>query len=128
MIGPYPFNFRLTVQMTLAMSRPTFKYTDPNNIGKYTITAAESEILDWTLPLDLDWDAMGDAWEEHGLDTSFDDSGEDPDGDGISNLEEYWYNTDPMEPNAVKGTCGCQQGQAANLLVFLLPILGLRRK
>ncbi|MGC6509094.1 MAG: carboxypeptidase regulatory-like domain-containing protein [Myxococcota bacterium] len=102
---------------------------NPNNIGKYTITTAEAETLDWTLPLDLDWDAMGDAWEErHGLDTAFDDSGEDPDGDGISNLEEYWYNTDPMESNAVKGACGCQQGQAANLLVFLLPILGFRRK
>ena len=40
--------------------------------------------------LDSDADGMSDDWEaQHGLDPSINDAGQDRDGDGISNLEEY---------------------------------------
>jgi len=45
---------------------------------------------------DLDCDGIDDAWElENGLNTDFDDSLSDPDGDGLTNLEEYRANSDP---------------------------------
>lgn len=45
---------------------------------------------------DSDGDGMLDWWEEaNGLDAGNDDSGLDPDNDGLSNLEEYDNGTDP---------------------------------
>ena len=45
---------------------------------------------------DLDRDGLSTSWElEHDLDPLQDDSQEDPDGDGRSNLEEYRQNRDP---------------------------------
>ncbi len=47
-------------------------------------------------PEDIDFDGMNDAWEDaYGLDTTRDDSAEDLDGDGLTNLEEYVLGTDP---------------------------------
>ncbi|MHA2308414.1 MAG: hypothetical protein ACXABJ_03970, partial [Candidatus Heimdallarchaeaceae archaeon] len=46
---------------------------------------------------DFDRDGMPDNWEkDNGLNTTVDDSSEDPDGDGLTNLEEYQYNTNPQ--------------------------------
>ena len=45
---------------------------------------------------DLDRDGLPTSWElEHDLDPLVDDSQEDPDGDGRSNLDEYRQNQDP---------------------------------
>ena len=45
---------------------------------------------------DNDNDEMSDDWErEHGLDPNYDDTNEDPDGDALTNLEEYKHKTDP---------------------------------
>jgi hypothetical protein len=49
-------------------------------------------------PVAVDWDGDGipDDWEiKNGLNPAVDDSGLDPDGDGLTNLEEYFRNTDP---------------------------------
>ncbi len=45
---------------------------------------------------DADGDGLADGWEDaHGLDTTSDDSGDDPDGDGATNLAEMQGGTDP---------------------------------
>ena len=45
---------------------------------------------------DADADGLYDGWEEiYGLDTSTDDSAEDPDADGLTNAEEFDLGTDP---------------------------------
>jgi len=45
----------------------------------------------------VDWDGDGipDDWEiKYGLNPGVDDSGLDPDGDGLPNLQEYYRGTD----------------------------------
>ena len=56
--------------------------------------------LDWKL-VDSDLDTLPDAWErEHGLDPSADDSGEDTDGDGLSNRAELNLGTAPSKKDS----------------------------
>ncbi len=49
-----------------------------------------------TVDTDDDNDGMPDSWENnYGLNPLVDDSGDDQDGDGVTNLEEYVLGTDP---------------------------------
>jgi len=56
------------------------------------------------LPLDSDHDGIPDAWElSHGLNShDSSDAAQDPDGDGISNLQEYQSGTDPFVYNVLR--------------------------
>lgn len=48
---------------------------------------------------DSDYDGMPDKWEnQHGLNPTLDDSTQDADADGFTNLEEYKAGTSPKEP------------------------------
>jgi len=52
-------------------------------------------------PADSDEDGIPDYWEElHGLDPDIDDSGLDPDNDGLTNKQEYDNATDPNNPDS----------------------------
>lgn len=60
-------------------------------------SGADSDIYYKNLITDSDRDGMPDKWEEeNGLNSTRDDSNEDPDEDGLTNLEEYQYNTNPQ--------------------------------
>jgi hypothetical protein len=59
---------------------------DDNNSDDVTIN----------VPIDGDYDGMPDEWEiAHGLNPLIDDSDQDPDEDGLSNIGEYQNGTDP---------------------------------
>jgi hypothetical protein len=55
------------------------------------------------LTLDVDGDEMFDSWEVlYGLDPEFaDDAGYDSDDDGMSNRDEFYSRTDPLDPASV---------------------------
>lgn len=87
--------------------------------------------LDLVLAFDDDHDGMADGWEaEQGLDPARDDSAEDPDDDGYTNLEEFLLGTDPLEGSGPLSRCGgggCG-GQALALLPLALWARGRRRR
>ncbi|GGC72766.1 golvesin C-terminal-like domain-containing protein [Marinobacter halophilus] len=84
---------------TFRMSTLTGRVTVSNDSDGYVIADAIlfKEAAELT-SLDADNDGMPDSWElEHGLDpTNPLDADEDPDGDGLTNLEEFLGMTDPF--------------------------------
>jgi hypothetical protein len=81
------------------------------------------------LPADGDADGMDDLWElAWGLDPLLDDAQEDPDSDGLSNLEEYLSHSDPLR--RAYAASGCHYGgldSKGPVLVPLLLLMGICR-
>ena len=83
---------------------------------------------------DSDSDGMPDSWElQHNLNPNLNDAGQDPDGDGYTNLQEYLNGTDPWVPNAgIVGTKPSPSSRIPFILLVLIAavvgaILALRR-
>jgi hypothetical protein len=66
-----------------------------NNVEEYQ---NNSHPQSYNYRADLDSDSMPDAWEiSNGLNTSINDSALDPDGDGLTNLQEFILRTNPKD-------------------------------
>lgn len=73
---------------------------DLNGLYRYRITGVTATggetCASNTMPNDADDDNLADQWETHfGLSTSRDSSGDDPDNDGLINLDEHFLGADP---------------------------------
>jgi hypothetical protein len=78
--------------LTATYSLPDASYTNFSG-GFYVITRAAE---------DTDLDGMPDWWEaQHELNLLANDAQADPDGDGVPNLAEYAYGTNPRNPASV---------------------------
>ncbi len=65
------------------------------NAEEFAADTAGSDATDWP---DSDTDGMNDAWETlHGLNTTFNDSAANPDGDGFTNKQEHDAGSDPND-------------------------------
>ena len=72
---------------------------------------------------DSDHDKMSDQWEmEVGLEVGRDDSQEDPDKDGLINLEEYYAQSNPFDAG-----CDCKTQNALFIAFVSLIFIGRRR-
>ena len=49
--------------------------------------------------VDSDVDGMADSWEMHEFGTLATNSSSDPDGDGLTTIEEYGFGTNPLDPD-----------------------------
>ncbi|MCB9676756.1 MAG: carboxypeptidase regulatory-like domain-containing protein [Alphaproteobacteria bacterium] len=88
------------------------QHVNPSVSGTVELSAGEVFTWDALMPRDADLDEMGDDWElANGLDPTIDDSQEDPDGDGFSNLLEYRLGTDPQE--VYDRGCSCAGSRVA---------------
>lgn len=73
----------------------TFKI-DATGVSNRGETFMRTETKATVVGQDSDGDGMPDLWEDmYGLDKYFQDAMEDPDADGLSNLEEYRHKTNP---------------------------------
>ena len=126
-----------------------------NTAGTFTValrvTDDEAETAIATVQIvveaDTDSDGMPDSWEnDNGLNVGSDDSGDDADVDGLTNIEEYYAGTDPQnedtdgdglldgeDPDPLSGALsfhgtGCAGGSsgAALPLVMAISLLAAR--
>jgi hypothetical protein len=87
------------------------------------------EAVDIAMPADDDHDGMGDEWErENGLDPTRNDAGEDPDGDGFTNIEEWVLDTDPNGSVLAEECGGCGGGGPVSGAALAVGLAVLQRR
>jgi hypothetical protein len=81
----------------------------------YVETPEISNSISLYIPMDSDSDGLADKWEIENFDTLDFDADDDPDEDGISNMNEYIEGTDPMVAQPAE-----EEGFNLNILIFFI--------
>ncbi len=96
---------------------PAKQDTDSDSLDDY-----EEIAIHGTSPIlvDTDGDLMPDGWEViNELDPLINDGAADPDGDGISNLDEYLDNTDPHHNDTPPNSPGIDSYPLSLIVIFV---------
>jgi hypothetical protein len=92
------------------------------------------EVLHGSIPTDIDTDddGMDDGWEiAYELDVLLDDAGGDLDNDGVSNMDEYIWHTNPNDPNsfpALPVSHPLALALLTSVFMAIIAVIGCRRR
>jgi uncharacterized repeat protein (TIGR03803 family) len=106
-VGPFSFQWLLNGTAIAGATNASFVLTDTTtpNLGAYQLVArnasgaATSAVV--TVSFDTDHSGLPDAWQIEYFGQLGVDPNADPDGDGVSNYEEYLDGTNPTNANSV---------------------------